>query len=212
MSTTPRFGLPCPEGTDYAAIALYLQRLAEAAEAKILDERAMVDNFVRQPVGIWQNAFNITASSGATVSNISVDSPVFVNARAAARTVQGFSGFGALFTEPGVYHVGWNVSMTELTTVTTNTPRTINFTIRQLDGSGADIVLADLSRRVNASSVVTERFGSDGLVVVNELVRPQINARIEFTNGDPSGSVRISPPNFKCWYRRIGSTTQIEVA
>jgi hypothetical protein len=212
MNLSPRFALPCPDDTDYAAIALYMQRLAEAAEAKLLDQRTLINDFIYQPVGIWQNSSIITAPVGGGVSAITVDNPVFVNPRAISRYSSGFSAFGALFPEPGVYHVGWDCTLMLPTGANTaNTFRQFTFIIRQQTGSGVDLVLQNLTRRVNSSAAAADRFGSDGLVVVPQLNRDLINAQIEFTHGNGT-SMQIAVGDLKAFYRRLGSTSQIEVA
>lgn len=211
MNLTPLYSLPCPAPEDYAAIALYMQRLAETFEAKILDERAMVADFASQPMGLWANSGNLTVASGGFIGNISIDSPIYTNTPSVATTGFTPGPFTGMFPEAGVYHVGWNVTMSEIGAVNANTFRTIVFLMRQVAGDGTEIALLNISRRVMSSVVSGERFGSDGLMVVNEANRPLINARIEFTSGNTSSSTRIGAGLLRGWYRKLGSTSQIEV-
>ncbi len=211
MNLTDNYGIPYPDPTDYAAQALYMQRLAEAAEAQILAERALVTDFTRQPAGIWSNRNNVTATSGGGVSSMSIDNPIWTNVPGWDNV--GFSGGGTGFPEAGIYHVGWDcVLMLELGALTPNSIRDITFIVRQQTGSGVDLVLQDLSRHVLSSAGQPgERFGSDGLVVVPENVRNLINFRIEFSHTNAASQVRINAGNLIGFWRRIGSTAQIEV-
>lgn len=210
MQLTPEYALPCPDDTDYAAIALYMQRLAERTEEVLVAQRAKVTDFTQQPMGIWVNAGNITVSNGGFASGITLDSLVYSNVTDLIIRANGFSPFGGMFPEAGVYHVGWSVTMSELGGVDAGTVRTMEFYIRQQSGLG-DILLQNLTRKVMASSVNAERFGADGLVVVPELNRNLCNANIRFGHNNASSQVRITAGFFYGWWRRLGSTSQIEV-
>lgn len=210
MQLTDDHALPCPDDTDYAAIALYMQRLAERTEALLVDQRAKVTDFTSQPMGIWVNAGNITVSNGGFASSIGVDSLIYSNVTDTLIRANGFNANNGMFPESGVYHVGWSASMTELGAVDNNTVRTMEFYIRQQSGSG-DILLQNLTRKVLSSTDNGERFGADGLVVIPELNRNLCNANIRFGHTNASSQVRILAGTFYAWWRRLGSTSQIEV-
>jgi hypothetical protein len=211
MQLTQGHALPCPDDTDYAALALYMQRLAERVESVILSQQALVTDETSQPVGIWVNASNVTVSNGGFASSMTIDSLIYSNVTDPIIRGNGFSPFGGMFPESGVYHVGWQVSMGELGAVDTGTVRTMEFWIRQQSGAG-DFILQNLTRKVMASTVVGERFGADGLVVVPELNRNLCNAFIRFGHNNASSQVRINAGGLLGWWRRLGSVSQIEVA
>lgn len=211
MQLTDDHALPCPDDTDYAAIALYMQRLAERTEELLVAQRAAVTDFTQQPMGVWVNAFNITVTNGGFASAISIDSLIYSNVTDLLIRGNGFNANNGMFPEAGVYHVGWSVSMTELGAVDTGTVRTMEFYMRQQSGSG-DILLQNLTRKVLASTDNGERFGADGLVVIPELNRNLCNAFIRFGHTNASSQVRILAGSLYGWWRRLGSTSQIEVA
>lgn len=212
MILSPTQQLPCPSPEDYAALALYMQRLAERFEAKIVAERALITDFATQPAGLWANTGALTASNGSPISAIDITTAIFTNTP--SRLFVGFSTLpnGGVFPEAGVYHVGWNVTMQELGGVTAGSFRQITFQIQQATASGTPLVLQDMSRKVIASTLATERFGNDGLVVVGESTRALVGARIEFLHDNVASQVRINAGNLRGWYRRLGSTAQIEVS
>lgn len=57
--------LPCLEGTDYAAYALYMQCLAETLEGKFNAIAASQDEFRNRFAGVWRNTVPIVSASGA---------------------------------------------------------------------------------------------------------------------------------------------------
>lgn len=212
MEFSPTQQLPCPSDTDYAAVALYLQYLAETFEARIVAQRALITDFATQPYGLWGNFGALVAGVGSTITAIDITNPISNNIP--SRNLVGFATAPAngMFPEAGVYHVGWNVTMAETGGVSAGTARSMTFLIQQLTADGTPFVLQNLSRRVMASTLATERFGNDGLVVVGESARPQIGARIEFGHANVASSVQITAGALRGWYRRLGSTAQIEVA
>lgn len=211
MQLTPDHALPCPDPTDYAALPLYMQRLAERAESVLLAQRALITDETSQPVGIWVNSSNTTVSNGGFASAMTIDSLIYSNVTDPLIRANGFNASNGMFPEAGVYHVGWQVAMSELGGVDAGTVRTMEFYIRQQSGAG-DILLQNLTRKVMASSVNAERFGADGLVVIPELNRNLCNAFIRFGHNNATSQVRITAGFFYGWWRRLGSTSQIEVA
>lgn len=209
MRLSDHYDLPCPEPGDYAALALYMQRLAESVEAKIVAQRAMINDFRFQPVGIWSNSGSLSTGSGGGISSIDIANPVYTNVP--GWSTRGINGASVTFPEPGVYHIGWDVFMLEVGALNAGSWRKITFIVRQQTGSGEDIVLQDLTRIVASSSNPAERFGSDGLVVVPHVNRDLVNVRIEFSHNNTSSNVRIAPGDLRGFWRRIGSTEQIEV-
>lgn len=211
MQLTTDHQLPCPDPTDYAAIALYMQRLAERTEEVLLAQRALVQDETSQPVGIWVNAFSTTVSNGGFASFMTLDSLIYSNVTDPIIRANGFTPFGGMFPEAGVYHVGWSMTCGELGGIDAGTVRTMEFWIRQQSGSG-DFILQNLTRKVMASTVNGERMGADGLVVIPEDGRNLCNAFIRFGHNNASSQVRITAGTFFGWWRRLGSTSQIEVA
>lgn len=58
MRFTANQNLPCPDGTDMAAVALYMQCLAEQVEAELVADSAAFSSFLDAPVAIWSNSVN----------------------------------------------------------------------------------------------------------------------------------------------------------
>lgn len=211
MRLTENFSLPCPDDTDSAALALYMQRLAEAYEAKILAMRALVTDFNTQPAGIWSNSSTLTTGANSPITGISLDHVIYTNQP--ALTFVGFEPFGAIFPESGVYHVGWSCLLAlETGALTGDTYRSFTFQIVEQTGSGTQNVLLDCSRYLFSSTGLgATRVSSDGLAVVTASARPQVNANIQFVHGNTGSSMQILAGNWIGYWHRIGSTEQIEV-
>lgn len=53
MRYTANQNLPCPDGTDMAAVALYMQCLAEQIEGELVEATTAYTTFLNPPVAIW---------------------------------------------------------------------------------------------------------------------------------------------------------------
>lgn len=58
MRYTASQNLLCPDGTDMAAVALYMQCLAEQVEAELVEASSSFTSFLDAPVAIWSNSSN----------------------------------------------------------------------------------------------------------------------------------------------------------
>lgn len=66
MKFTPDQNLPCLDGTDYAAYALYVQCLAEQLDTKFQDQFDSLYDFLRRPASVWTRTTTQTGITNGT--------------------------------------------------------------------------------------------------------------------------------------------------
>lgn len=53
MEFTPVYNLPCLDGDDYAAYAIYMQCLAESLDNKFTQQQDSLNDFLNRPASVW---------------------------------------------------------------------------------------------------------------------------------------------------------------
>lgn len=208
------YELPCPDGTDYAALALAMQRLAERIEEIVLGQQAAMVDFEEQRTAIWRNTAVIgpISNSGFAEFTFGLAQVVFANYGApTGPNLQ--SNPGQTFPEAGVYALGWSVNTAETGAANVQTARNIAATVRR-HGVGVPVDVVTLSRTMSASAAtaggVGDYFGSCAVFALgNDFALHSVAFR--FTHGNTSSTVQIPIGGATAWLMRLGSIDVLEV-
>jgi hypothetical protein len=221
MEFTPTFNFPCPDGTDYADLAIYMQSLAEKLEAKILAQRSQMTAVDTQPVAVFYNSFAMgPVSSGSINSFLNIDNVYFTNYKATigfgstAFTTNPAFDYVPQYTFPrsGLYLVGYTVATTNTGAVTDGSKRKVYASVIRTSTSGTTTELMNFSSEVFASNIANlESFGSCGLVYLSDQDFSLSGVLLAFSHNDGASTVNIAPGAFIAYIQRIGSADLIEV-
>lgn len=210
MEFTEHFGLACPSPTDYAALPLYMQRLAEQIEDAVIEQQAQISAFQRPPTSIWKNDTNLgpISNTGFLQLTFGPAQRVFANYGGASQSLGPFTG---TFPSAGLYHLGWATNAREVGAVNADTFRQMRFWVqKQTAGGLVDVMTAH--RVVYATAAgFGEYFGADNTVLIDDEFSQYI-VRMEFTHGNTSSQVQLTINETFVWLTRIGSSDAIEVA
>lgn len=209
MQFTETFSLPCPDDTDYGAIALVMQKMAFSVEDLLVVQRERYAQFNEQPTAIWTRLTSIgpVSSSGSTEitwSSTTGTASVFRNYTSPN------TSFGAGVPSAGIYHVGYYANTTCVGAVSNDTFRLIRFDVERQVPSGTDVV-STLYRTVQEENVAGGNFfGADGVILI-ESDFFNYRFRVTFTHGNAASDMTIQPGAIG-WFTRIGLSEVIEVS
>lgn len=208
MDITDILHLPCPDGTDQAAQALYLQRLAERLEAEFIARQARVDAVVNQPAACFKNTTAISAfgtTGQAQVSMLTPGNVVYANYPGAS--LPAFPP--GPFPTPGIYHMGISVFFQEVGAVTTGSYRQLTYQLLHYGPAGI-VGAAEGTREVTAPS-----FG--GVYLTAEMIAEigsdfaQYGLNIILRHGNAASNIQVPIGGIHAYLVRRGSSDIIEV-
>lgn len=208
MDITDTLHLPCPEGTDPAAQALYLQRLAERLEAEFIARQARLDAAVDQPAACFKSATAISAFGTSGTAQISFLTPAHVvYANYPNPTFN--QGPPGPFPMAGIYHVGISVFFQEVGAVTLGSYRQLTF---QLFHHAADGIVgaAEGTREVTAPSFGGVYLTAEMIVEIgDDFAQYGLNTVIR--HGNAASNIQVPIGGTHAYLVRRGSSDIIEV-
>ena len=213
MNFTDVLRLPCPSAEDYAALPIYMQRLAEDIEAKILAQRALITQFNNPQICIWRGgSFDNTFASTDSL-NFFLGTPdiVFSNYKVPPFNQDPtFQITGSLFNQSGIWHLGVAVLGMFPTGATTNDSFRLLRVQVSKGTSGGTSSIVNTGRRVNAETGAVEYFTTEFTILVDEeFDKYRIDANI--THGNVASTMTVPTNGMFAWVMRIGSADIIEV-
>lgn len=128
MDTTLRQKLPYPHEDDVGALALYMQELATRADARLHELVQDIQAAVDVPTAVFENLSDIQFPYTATYDSLPVE-VVFSNVELQYTTF-------AQPPFPGLWHIGFWVSMTPVGTATAGSFRRADLTIWGVTSTG----------------------------------------------------------------------------
>lgn len=226
MNYTDPWGIPFPDGEDTGATALYLQHLAERAEAAlgvpyaktfhqfthgspiIIKSNASAQSYPNEPLS--------TAEAHTGNGNITTDTMVYTN------TTEFQPGNYIYLYRRGVWLVGTAVTAQAVGAVNVGTYRMARVYAEYFDG---DFVEEDLQRFDDwqpSANNGGESFSVEGLLVLPDTVvgsqeTPADAVRLaelqaQFYHGNTSSNMQINAGNCKLWAVWLGDTSIIQGA
>lgn len=216
MNQTEFFGLPCPSDEDYAALPLYMQRLAEQTEAALIPMRNDLNAALRPPLVIFRNASISGPNPAGGFAQFVMAGPggdvVFNNYLVPSTGFQPqFGPSGDLFGSAGVYLFIWSMTFTPVGAITAGSWRQAQVTAFA-DAAGGSQILADMSMRAveNDSLNPGTNLSGQGVFEVGSDFR---NAHIaaSWSHNNAASNVQISVGGFMCALMRVGGPDIIEV-
>jgi hypothetical protein len=212
-SVTDTFGVPCPDGSDYAASALYLQRLAESTEADLLAFDTQLTEFETRPVGIWTNSAAQGPLAFNAVGTFVLDANQVVYRSYSTPTLTPFrTNQAAVFPGVGIYEVGWNVNMIEDGAITADTFRQVAGRVLMQDPTGATVVVADMTRRVLAEGVAGGQWmAGDTTFLLSTSMLNRCWIELDWTHGNTGSTMTIPIGGVVGWIHKIGTVDPLEV-
>lgn len=199
-------GLACPDGQDYAALALYMQRTAFDIEAKLIAAQAGFDAFLGRPTDIWQNN---SPQPGFVNNNVGFVN--FINATNVFRNFIGGSTNDISVPQlNGAFMAGVHIVCNPVGAVNVGTFRDLGIQVNQQDPQTATTVLGTWLTRGWES-------GTGGEVLTATCVfRQEVTELTDtdivflFNHGNTGSTITIGNPAY-AWVTYLGSEEQIEV-
>lgn len=210
MRFTSQQNLPCLEGTDMAAVALYMQCFAEQVESTLVADSDAYTSFLNPPVAVWTSTvtqttlvdrdfftFNsVTSNNWPTVP--SATAPTLPNVR-------------------GWYYIGANVNIVDLTAPVANAYRGIILTATQNVAVVGDPVLGQFTDTVPESATTNGEnllvagtvFFASGDFTAPSPVDLTLQFRTSTSPVDPL--VTTLTPAIRLWVVYLGDTPEIGV-
>lgn len=220
MNLDPTFGLPCPDGTDQASLALYMQRLAEAVEARLLIERTAIRSAARAQCAVWRESSTVGPISNSGFANLSLDSSelVFANYGVQFQQFVGAPVFppsigqgNICWNEPGEWVVGVAVRYSETGAVSFGTERKMQAAVYKDTPQGGQLIVARMDRSlVTADTVANQWTCWQGVFTIGDDTQNWHWAGT-FTHSNSSSTVQINPGDLIVWTYKVSSSDQIEV-
>lgn len=210
MRFTSRQDLPCLEGTDMAAVALYMQCLAEQVESTLVADSAAYTSFLNPPVAVWTNTVNQatladrdfftfnTVSSNNWPTVPSATAPSLPNVR-------------------GWYYIGANANIVDPTAPVANEYRAIVLTATQNAGITGDPVIGSFtsteleSATTNGENILVAGtvFFASGDFSDPDPVDLELQYRTSTSVLDPATTTQT--PAIRLWVVYLGDTPEIGV-
>lgn len=213
MHFTENFALPCLDDEDYAAVALYMQRLALETEAVIVAQQTEVDTVLNPPTDIYTTVNNTSpVSSGEQILDFSVSnttkfqnytpiqSPLF-NAP--------FNGNVNTFPGPGIYQIGFFVNSQATGALTAASARQVRMVVQKVTGTGQTVAYEFVRRIQDTSIAGGDFFGTGGVFSVGADFN-QYSILLFFSHENVASTMFVAAGAI-AWRTRIGSTSIIEV-
>lgn len=205
MRFTTQQNLPCPEGSDMAAVALYMQCLAEQVEDTLVTQSASFTSFLDAPVAIW-TAGTQTLSSTQDVAFTAVTSNNWPTVPVASAP--------SLPNLRGWYYIGANVNLVDATPAVDQDRALVLSAIQNtgvISGSGTlaqfeDIVLESNTGGENVLPAGTVFFAGGDFTSPNP-----VDLYLTYFQGVGLGNtVDVSAtPQARLWVVYLGDTPQI---
>ena len=214
MNFTDVLRLPCPSDGDYAALSVYMQRLAEEIEAKILAQRALISDETNPPTAIWIGP-NIAIGPFSTASIVELSTPgqgfgVFTNYTVNGNLPQVSATKGLTFNEAGVWHFGFCITSVASGAVTNDSNRLFRVQIAK-GTSGGTQQIELFGRHINAEATIATDFLTGQAVFNVDTETAKYGINTVFTHTNAASNVSIPVNGVYYWATRIGSTDSIEV-
>lgn len=207
MRFTSTQQLPCPEGSDMAAVALYMQCFAEQVESTLTEQSAEFATFLNPPVAVWRATAPQVLNDGDFITFGAVDYDNWPTVPSSTSP--------SLPNVRGWYYIGANVTLVDAPAVV-NQMYMILLTATQNTGIVGDPVIAQFQDTVFESNTGGENPLVAGTVFF---------ASGEYTNPSPvdltlryrtSSLVNPVPttltPASRLWVAYLGDTPQIGVS
>jgi len=208
MDITDTLHLPCPDGTDQAAQALYLQRLAERLESEFLARQARIDATVEQPAACFKSTTAISAFGTSGTAQISFLSPAnVVHANYPTPTFGQFPP--GPFPMAGIYHVGVSVFFQEVGAVTAGSYRQLTFQLIYHGPSG-QVGLAEGTREVTAPTFGGVYLTAEMFVEIGDDFA-QYGLSTVIRHGNAGSNIQVPIGGTHAYLVRRGSSDIIEV-
>lgn len=217
MNFTELYQLPCPDDEDYGAVALYMQFLAETIEAKILEQRALIEAYQDLRTTIWTNASILGPAADGAEIGVQFTGPgdIHYSNRPdgsfpdGTRPNQVGLSIGT-FDQAGVYHFGYSVNMVETGAITDLSFRQVNVRVEKVIGGGS-FIAAECDRIIQAENIPNGSFFGNNVAfeVDNDFVNYRI--RVVWSHSNVASTVQIPVGGFWMWLTRLGSGDAIEV-
>jgi hypothetical protein len=213
MHDVGTLGLPCPDGTDFAGYALYMQELAERIEAETLAFRNSLLPSTNPPTAVWRTVATSGPIDTTGIANISMG-PSGGSLAFANYTIGGVGPSQGesqqSFPSPGIYHVGFSILMTETGAVTSGTLRSASMVVFRDDPTGSTIVL-DLSSFQAASTSGADSYSRAGLVEVVD-TPAQYHIALQWRHNNSGSTMQVNAGDCTIWLTKVGNNDIIEVA
>lgn len=208
MNFTTGFNLPCPEGTDMAAVALYMQCLAEQVEGSLGEQSDAFTTFLNPPVAFWSN----TATQTGMVSR---DLFTFNTVASNNWPTVPSSTSPALPNLRGWWYIGANVNIIDNSAPIANRYRAIILTATQNAGITSEPVLTTLIDTVQESATA----GGENPLVAGTLffasgdfsAPAPVDLALQYRTDDLPANTQdttLTPP-IRLWAVFLGDTPQI---
>lgn len=208
MKFTSQQNLPCLDGTDMSAVALYMKCFAEQVEASLVETTDEFNSFLRAPAAIWaiNNQTLVTEGQVIFAGATSINWP----------TVPVF-GNPALPNLRGWYYIGANVFLTD-PTPTVNTDRSITLSATQtagiISGNGVLAQFQDTSLETNTGGEVVLPAGTVFFAGGDFTAPNPVSLALTYRQGIGgvlnSVDIPVNPPS-QLWIVYLGDTPQIGV-
>jgi hypothetical protein len=219
MNFTDILRLPCPGENDYAALPIYMQRLAEDIEAKMLAQRAAIALETNPPTLVQlgpQSAIGPFGTSSIAQLTLQNNSTIFSN-----YTITPPGSFGGrpqlspspgnTFNSAGVWYIGFCIiGYVAVGAVTNDSNRLVRAQVGKGTSSGTTTI-ESFGRRINAeSTIATEYFtGQTTVMIDNEFTKYSID--MVLTHANAASNMTLPANGVLFWCTRLGSTENIEV-
>jgi hypothetical protein len=219
MNFTDILRLPCPGDSDYAALPVYMQRLAEEIEAKILAQRAAIALETNPPTLIQlgpNSAIGPFGTSSVLQFSLAANATIFsnytLNPPGPFGTQPRLSPLsGTTFNSSGIWHLGFAViAFAAVGAVTNDSNRLVRAQVGKQTPSGT-VTVESFGRRINAEATIAAEYftGQTTVLIDNEFTKYNIDMVLTHANAGSNMTVPVNGLLF--WCTRLGSAENIEV-
>lgn len=220
MNLTPVYGIPCPSSTDYASLAIYMQRLAEFIDTSIKSRRDSVANFMTPDTAIWESKSSFTFDTTGTLGlSLTAGDCIYFNylQTPAQASLSAFSTnlplfgltFAPQFARSGVYHIGYQIRATATGAVTNDSARLLELGLYRMTSTTSSLI-TKWGRRLNAEvTVATDYLMADLVVTVTDADVLLLGVTGQFSHNNVGSTMTVDYR--RAWLTRLGGLDLIEV-
>ena len=216
MNLDATFQLPCPDTTDAAALALYMQRLAFAVEGELVDQRTRIRKAYRPPCAVWRSTSTSGPITSSGFSQLLLDRNALVFNNYDLGTVPGFTILPEIgrsnktFSEAGEWTIGMSAKMTETGAVSFGTERKIQAIVYQVTPNG-EVIKGRMDRTcITNHTDANEWLTVSGTFTIGDDFQNWYWQGL-FTHTNAASTVQITAGDLIVWAYKLSSADQIEV-
>lgn len=205
MRFSDNFRLPCLDGTDYGAYALYMGCLAEMIDAELTAQSEAFDAFLNRPTGIW------TRTTTQTGINFGSNDPLFLFETLTLINWPTLTALPQIPITRGWYHIGMTANFIASGAVNADTVRRLRLSgDAVINDEGATVAgYVDLQDQVWESNTGNgENLSVQGTVFQPGFAVISLLGSIFHGNTGSSLTMTITPPP-RIWVTYLGDTPEI---